>query len=181
MYTWGGTRTLPQGCTIVSWLLLPCLCIPSLPWLATVQICPLELREGPGVWGLFPRNGGQKGFCAQEPHRVLLSFSAKVAYFGVVIESKFMCLVHSEAKQTETLEFGGKKGLFQGQASMCGSCSKDPNSLMFSGRSFYRQNLWWGLQGVWLSSDWLVVRYQGGAPGILCSAWSYHPPPGWRA
>ena len=24
------------GCTIVSWLLLPCLCIPSFPWLATV-------------------------------------------------------------------------------------------------------------------------------------------------
>ena len=46
----GGTRTLPQGCTIVSWLFLLCFCIPSLPWLATVWICPLELREGQGVW-----------------------------------------------------------------------------------------------------------------------------------
>ena len=43
---WGGTRTLPQGCTVVSWLLLPCLCIPCLPWLVTIWICPLEFREG---------------------------------------------------------------------------------------------------------------------------------------
>ena len=27
-----------------------------------------------------------------------------------------MCLTHSEAKQTETLEFGAEKGLLQGQA-----------------------------------------------------------------
>ena len=43
---WGGIRTLPQGCTVVSWLFYPCLCIPSLPWSATVWTCPLELREG---------------------------------------------------------------------------------------------------------------------------------------
>ena len=41
------------------------------------------------------------------------------------------------------------------------------------------QNLGWGRQGVWLSSYWLVVRKQGSALGILCSAWNYHPPPGW--
>ena len=29
---WGRTRTLPQGCTIVSWLFLSCVCIPSLTW-----------------------------------------------------------------------------------------------------------------------------------------------------
>ena len=40
------TRILSPGCTIVSWLLLPCLHIFSLSWLATVWICPLELREG---------------------------------------------------------------------------------------------------------------------------------------
>ena len=39
---WGGSRTLPH---LVSWLLLPYFCIPSLPWLATVWICPLEFRE----------------------------------------------------------------------------------------------------------------------------------------
>ena len=27
--------------------------------------------------------------------------------------------------------------------------------------------------------DWLVVRQQSCAPGILCSVWSSHPPPGW--
>ena len=74
---WGGTRTLPQGCTIVSWLFLPCFCMPSLPWLATVWTCPLELREGHGGWSLFLTNkkwGTQKDFCAQEPHKVLLGF-----------------------------------------------------------------------------------------------------------
>ena len=74
---WGGSRTLSQGCTLVSGLLLPCLCIPSLLRLATVWSCPLELREGHAGWSLFLTNkqqGIQKGFCAQEPHRVLLGF-----------------------------------------------------------------------------------------------------------
>ena len=34
--TWGKIKTMSQGCTIVSWLLLPCLCNLSLHWLATV-------------------------------------------------------------------------------------------------------------------------------------------------
>ena len=42
---WGDTKTLPQVCTIVSWLLLP-----SLPGLATVQMCPFELRESHWGW-----------------------------------------------------------------------------------------------------------------------------------
>ena len=75
--------TAPPGkpCTIVSWLLLPCLCIPSLPWLATRWTCPLELRERHGGWSPFPTNkkrGTQKGFCAQEPHRVLLGFTTSL-------------------------------------------------------------------------------------------------------
>ena len=36
----------PQGYAIVFWWLLFCLCIVSLPWLATVWTCPLELRKG---------------------------------------------------------------------------------------------------------------------------------------
>ena len=55
---YGRTRTLPQGCTIVSWLLLLCLCVPSLPCLATVWICPLGLREGHGG---FPCRGAPQG------------------------------------------------------------------------------------------------------------------------
>ena len=61
----------------------------------------------------------------------------------------------------------------------------------FSRKTFYRQNFQGVLQDTWPSSDWLVVRSQGGVPGVcflvpaslvspsLCSAWSYHPPPGW--
>ena len=36
---WGGTRTPPQGCTVVSQLLLPCLCASSLLWLLLLFPC----------------------------------------------------------------------------------------------------------------------------------------------
>lgn len=49
----------------------------------------------------------------------------------------------------------------------------------FPGEVFNRQNLGGGLQGIWLCSDWLVMRSLGGAPGIVCSAGSCHPPSGW--
>ena len=42
LYVLRGTRTLPQGCTVVFCPLLPCLCIPSLPWSTTIWTCPLE-------------------------------------------------------------------------------------------------------------------------------------------
>ena len=49
----------------------------------------------------------------------------------LVVESKFKFLMHSEAKQTEMLEFGAEKGLQQRQARRTGSsCWKDPNSRM---------------------------------------------------
>ena len=54
-----------------------CLYFPSLPRLATAQFYPLGLRESHGGWSLFLTNkkwGTQKGFCAQELHRVLFSF-----------------------------------------------------------------------------------------------------------
>ena len=41
---------------VVSWLLLPHLCISSLSLLATVGNCPLESREDHGGWSLFPTN-----------------------------------------------------------------------------------------------------------------------------
>ena len=75
---WGGTRMLPQDCTLFSWPFLPGLCIPSLPWLAVVWTCFLELWECHGGWSPFPQNkkrGIQKSLCAQEPHRALLSFT----------------------------------------------------------------------------------------------------------
>ena len=67
-----GNQVLHQGCTNVYRLLLPCICILSLPWLTTVLTCPLELREGHEDWSLFPvikRSIGHKDFCAQEPCR----------------------------------------------------------------------------------------------------------------
>ena len=68
----------------------------------------------------------------------------------IVTKPKFMCLTHSEAKQTETSGFGAEKGLLQGQARrMGGSCSKNPELPDgFWGEVFNRQNLGGGLQGV---------------------------------
>ena len=76
-------------CYIVSWLFLLCFCIPSLPWLATVPICPVELRKGQGGLSLFPSNkkrrwgigwgsGHGKNLYQEGLHRVLLYFS--IAY-----------------------------------------------------------------------------------------------------
>ena len=64
---------------------------------------------------------------------------------------------------------------------MGGSCSNfppTPNCLWFLGRNFYRQNLGWGLQGMWLLPCF-VVRLQGNVLGILCSVQSFHSPTGW--
>ena len=55
---WG--RLLSQGYTIVSWLVLLCICIPSLPWL---ELYPLELRENPGGWSLFHTNKKGGALC----------------------------------------------------------------------------------------------------------------------
>ena len=41
----GGTRMLPYGCTIVSWLSLPCPCIPFLPDKQLFESTPLDLKE----------------------------------------------------------------------------------------------------------------------------------------
>ena len=65
----------------------------------------------------------------------------------------FTSPMHSEAKQTEMLEFGAEKGLLQEPSKdHGGSRSEDPNSL-FSGKSFKRQYLGWGLQGC----DFLLI------------------------
>ena len=54
MLHWGKIRTLPQDCTLISWLILSCLCTSSYLSAATVWICPLEIREGHENWSLFP-------------------------------------------------------------------------------------------------------------------------------
>ena len=55
-------------------------CFPSLPWSATVWICPLGLREGEGGW-MKPMSykqemGNREWICTPEPHAVLLSFNS---------------------------------------------------------------------------------------------------------
>ena len=63
----GGTRTLPHSSLFE---LLFSSSIPSLPWLATVWICPLELREGQGGWRkpIFYKQemGDTEKICIQE-------------------------------------------------------------------------------------------------------------------
>ena len=53
----------------------PCVWIPFFSPLATIGICPLELRESHGVQSqlhISKKWGTWKGFQAKEPHRVLL-------------------------------------------------------------------------------------------------------------
>ena len=78
---WMGTRTLSPNCTIASWLFFLCICIPSLPWLATVWTCTLDLREGHGGWMKpIPYNqeiGDTERLFCPGFHRVLLSFNLR--------------------------------------------------------------------------------------------------------
>ena len=79
MYPLGQNQHPRHGCTILSWLLLLCLCGPSCSWLATVSTCFWDSGKATKAeWNLYPTNKKRRtqiGFHAQEPHRVLLSFS----------------------------------------------------------------------------------------------------------
>ena len=61
--------------------------------------------------------------------------------FGTITECKFVCLTHSEANQTQALEFGADKGLLQSQARrMGGSCSKkNPKALVVLGGKIWSE------------------------------------------
>ena len=85
-----------------------------------------------------------------------------------------VCLMHSEAKQTEASGFRAEKGLMQGQERRMGGLCSEPPELTKGlwGEVFISKILGWGLQSIRLSSDWLVVRIEGGAPEISRSAWS---------
>ena len=88
------------------------------------------------------------------------------AHVPCVVEPKFMCLPHSEVKQTRKSEFGAEDGLLLDQARRtCGFCSKE-SSMVFR-EEFLKAKYWMRVAGLWLSSDWLVVTSQGGAPGLL--------------
>lgn len=70
----GNQDSTPRLPSCFFWLFFLCVHIPSLLWLACVWSCSLELMEGPGGWRkpIFCNQEKQKGFCAREPHRVLL-------------------------------------------------------------------------------------------------------------
>ena len=71
-----GTRTLLNGYFIVSRLFLLCFCIPCLPWLATVWIFPLELRENLRDWSLFPTTRKLWLWYPGVSQRVLFAFTS---------------------------------------------------------------------------------------------------------
>lgn len=75
VYPLRGNQDTARWWTIVSWLSFLSLCIPSLLWLVTVWIYPLELQEGLGSWNLFPTKkkwGLWKGFGIR---KILLGFN----------------------------------------------------------------------------------------------------------
>ena len=77
MYTVRRSRTIPQGCTIVSWLFLPCLCIPSLPWLTAVSsvLCNLGKVMETGVCSHKQGTRGdlERFLCPRTPEGPLVS------------------------------------------------------------------------------------------------------------
>ena len=68
----------------------------------------------------------------------------------------------SEAKQTKTLESGAERFTAGSPKRTDASCSKPQLPDELGERNSYRQSLGWGLHGVGLSSDWLVVRLRAG-------------------
>ena len=66
---WGETKILPQDRTIFSWLLFPCLCIPSFPWLASVPWMPTVFRSvSRGGWGSYLHSKIVTLFCVYPYH-----------------------------------------------------------------------------------------------------------------
>ena len=59
--------------------------------------------------------------------------------------------------------------------------NRRPNRMVISGPRKQKATFGMRVAGFVTLFDWLVVRQQSCAPGILCSVWSYHLPPGWGA
>lgn len=80
-------------------------------------------------------------------------------HFESVIEHRFVCLTHNEAKQTKTSEFGAEKGLLSGQArKVDGSGSKPLNSPVMFLRKAFVGKIWGESCRVCRFLDWLVER-----------------------
>ena len=145
------------------WFLLPCLCIHSLPWLAAIWTCLLELREGQGTW-IKPIScnkeiggkGTQKGFCAQKPQRVLLGFNNSTIYNNHDLEGTQvptnrrmdeegvtdMCVyTHTHRHTHSGLLLIHKKNEILPFATI----QKDPGNIMLNEISQIKTNVWYHL------------------------------------
>lgn len=73
-----------RGCAGASWLLSPASASPCFPHQQMFEPALWDsgnVKEA-AVYSLQTRNGGQEGFHAQEPHRILLSFTLLVSREG---------------------------------------------------------------------------------------------------
>ena len=86
----GEPGPFPKGA--VSWLLLLCLDIPSLPSLTMFEpACWSSGKVMEAEWSLFPakkKRGTQKDFCALEPHWVLLGFNPPFSLILLNLENR---------------------------------------------------------------------------------------------
>lgn len=108
--SWGAIRTHPQGCSIVSWLLIASLLILSLFWLTNIGVCLLGLREGHGGWMkpiFYKQETGNTGrlLCPGAPqylaqfHSVfmLVPVGASGAHTFTHTHTGLLCLSHSQS------------------------------------------------------------------------------------
>ena len=94
---------------------------------------PLAFSGDPVPWGNCLYWKMQQLGCSKEaicflPARRMPTLGqgelCRVAVTEFVIECKFMCLTHCEAKQAKTLQFGEKKGLLQGHVRRKLACAQ---------------------------------------------------------
>ena len=99
----------------------------------------------------FSRQEYWSGLPCPPPGDLPDSGTEPTSLMSLALSGKFFTTSATWEAQSEA-----EKGLLQGHARS--SFSKPPNSAMDLGEIFYRQNLRLGLQVVWLSPDWLVVK-----------------------
>ena len=113
---WGGTRTLPQGCIIASWLLLPCFHILLFPDWQLFE--PALWNSGVGSWRLNEayflqtRNGGhRKAFVSRAPQGPAgFQRELSLAPFGSGAQSCFLQSVRAE--MSDKMAFQPQEGNF---------------------------------------------------------------------
>ena len=173
--TWGGTGTLPQGCTLVSWLLFPCLGILFLSWLVTVQTCPLGFKEAHRGWSLFPtnRNGGQKGSVPRIPTVSCLVSQDLMSFLSNNALPVFSCFMMRRMKCIYIISLGEDTGtcvwLLMGFNSSFPFANFNLYSTLIKhnheNNSFpeFCESFWWimspefGLGGIWHTSAFCLI------------------------